>query len=156
MNIQKQTKLSLEEYQNVICSMQLALEEVPEAFANGLSFKIAHGDSELLPLKHTFTDTMYLREIFMPKGTIVVGKIHKHEHPNFILKGKVLVLTPKNGIEFLEAPLSLLSPAGTKRVVFVLEECVWVCVHNNPNGYKEMCKELEDEIIAKTFKELEG
>ena len=37
-----------------------------------------------LPLKHAFTTGIYSREIFLPKDSIVVGKIHRHDHLNFI------------------------------------------------------------------------
>ena len=45
------------------------------------------------PLKHTFADGLYIREIFMPKGQIVSTGIHKVEHPYFVHKGDVSVLT---------------------------------------------------------------
>ena len=39
------------------------------------------------PLKHYFAPGVYLREIFMPAGSVVIGKIHKTEHFNIIQKG---------------------------------------------------------------------
>ena len=44
-------------------------------------------DSEkVCPLTHSFSSGIYVREIFIPAGMFVVGKIHKHDHPNFLLK----------------------------------------------------------------------
>ena len=48
---------------------------------------IFRGDSEKCPLRHFFADGVYVREIFIPKGMLIVGKIHKHSHPNFLLLG---------------------------------------------------------------------
>jgi hypothetical protein len=31
--------------------------------------------------------------MFIPKGTVIIGKIHRHQHLNFILQGKVSVAT---------------------------------------------------------------
>ena len=45
-----------------------------------------------LPLKHTFTTGVYSREIFLPKGSIVVGKIHRHDHLNFISYDTISIL----------------------------------------------------------------
>ena len=49
--------------------------------------------TKVCPLKHTFSDGIYVREITIPAGMFIVGKIHKHDHPNFLLKGKVVVVT---------------------------------------------------------------
>lgn len=112
------------------------------------------GDSDLCPLKHSFADGQYVREIFLPKGVAIVGKIHKHSHPNFLLKGKVSVFTEHEGVKTLEAPLSMISLAGTKRVVFAHEDTVWITVHSNPTNTQDL-KEIEEEIIAKDFAEFD-
>ena len=61
------------------------------------------GDSQLCPLKHSFSEGIYVREITIPEGTVLTGKIHKHRHPNFLLKGEVIVIT-EEGRETLTAP----------------------------------------------------
>ena len=48
------------------------------------------GDSITCPLKHSFSENIYVREIFIPAGHLITGKIHKHEHPNFLLSGVVV------------------------------------------------------------------
>ena len=80
------------------------------------------GDSDNCPLTHKFAPGVYVREIFIPAGMCVVGKIHKHAHPNFLLKGKVIVITEQGGRELLEAPLSMISPAGT-----IVSPALYVC-----------------------------
>lgn len=115
--------------------------------------KAFHGDSENCPLKHHFSDGFYIREIFIPKGTVVVGKIHKHAHPNFLMKGKVRVITEYDGNTELEAPLFMISQAGTKRVVLALEDTIWITVHNNLRNTRDL-NELENEIIAKDYNEI--
>jgi hypothetical protein len=89
-----------------------------------------------LPLKHIFADGVYIREIFIPKDTIVVGLIHKHSHLNYITKGKVTVLT-KAGLETLEGPCSMISSAGTKRALYTHEDTVWTTVHANPTNERD-------------------
>lgn len=110
------------------------------------------GDSPLFPLKHNFADGVYVREIFIPKGSLIVGKIHKHSHPNFLMKGDVSVLT-EEGPKRLKAPLSMISPAGTKRVVYAHEDTVWITIHVTN---KKNLKKIEKEIIAKNYAELPG
>jgi hypothetical protein len=112
------------------------------------------GDSDNCPLKHSFSEGMYVREIFIPKGTYLVGKIHKHSHPNFLLKGEVLVITEGEGREYLRAPLSMISPPGTKRALYAITDLVWVTVHENRTNTQDL-SELEKEIIASTYEEYE-
>ena len=51
------------------------------------------------PLQHMFAPGVYIRTIFIPKGTCIVGKIHKHRHANILSSGSVLVLTESGGLE---------------------------------------------------------
>ena len=112
------------------------------------------GDSpeylKICPLRHTFVDGAYVRELSMPKSLLFVSKIHKVEHPYFILKGDVSVLT-EDGIIRVKAPFYGVTPPGTKRIIWTHEDTVWVTVHvtNSKN-----LTEIEEEIIAKTYDDL--
>jgi len=112
------------------------------------------GDNLLCPLKHSFSDGIYVREIFIPAGTMLTGKIHKHAHPNFLMSGKVEVITEGGGYETLQGPVSMISKAGTKRAINVLEDCVWITVHHNPTNTHDL-KELEKIVIADSYEEYE-
>jgi hypothetical protein len=112
------------------------------------------GDSEVCPLKHSFSDGIYVREITIPAGMLIIGKIHKHDHPNFLLKGEVVVVTEGGGVEELKAPCSMISKPGTKRALYAKTELVWTTVHLNPTNTEDL-EELEEEIIAPTYKAYE-
>jgi len=107
---------------------------------------------DCFPLTHTFGDSLYVREIRMPKGMLVISKIHKCTHPYFVLSGECSVLT-ENGIVRIKAPYSGITKAGTKRILYIHEDTVWTTVHANPSNTKDL-KIIEDEIIAKSFEEL--
>lgn len=108
-------------------------------------------EARQVELKHTFAPGVYAREVFLPKGIVVVGKIHKHEHLNFISKGKVTVFTEAGGEEVLEAPLTMVSPAGTKRLVIAHEDTIWTTVHLTSETDLDR---IEDVTIAKNYAEL--
>jgi quercetin dioxygenase-like cupin family protein len=112
------------------------------------------GDQHDCPLKHTYASGIYVREIFIPKGKLIVGKIHRYEHPNFLMSGKVVVVTEEGGTETIEAPKSMISPAGTKRVVMALEDTVWITVHLNPKDSTDP-KEIEEDVIVKSYEQYE-
>jgi len=103
--------------------------------------------SKACPLKHTFVDGAYIREITMPAGMLLTSKIHKKVHPYFVLKGDVSVLT-EEGVVRIKAPFQGITPAGTKRLLYIHEETVWTTVHVTES--KDL-DEIEEEIIAKTF-----
>ena len=112
------------------------------------------GDTINCPLKHSFADGIYVREIFIPKDIVLTGKIHKHSHPNFLLKGEVEVFTEFGGVERLVAPQSIISKAGTKRVVKTITDTIWITVHANPTNTQDLEK-LEKITIAESYDEYE-
>ena len=69
------------------------------------------------PLVHRFTEGLYVREIFMPAGSLITSKIHNTQHQYFILQGKVSVWIDEGEEIFLEAPYIGVTEPGTRRVV---------------------------------------
>ena len=47
--------------------------------------------------EHFFAPSMYGRKFTMPKGMLVVGKIHKHAHLIMVLKGRAEVISELAG-----------------------------------------------------------
>lgn len=80
------------------------------------------------PLKHHFAPGVYIREIFMPAGAVVIGKIHKTEHFNIIQRGRVRIFDPEGALE-LEGPVTFVSKAGVQKVLYIAEDTVWSTVH---------------------------
>jgi hypothetical protein len=95
----------------------------------------------------------YARTIHMPKGFLVIGKIHRHAHDNFLLKGRCLVVTEFDGVREIRAPYAFDSVAGTKRVVLCFEETEWTTLHDNPDNVKSVA-EIEPYVIASSYAEL--
>ena len=89
-------------------------------------------------------------EITMPAGLLLTSKIHKICHPYFITEGDVSVIT-EEGVVRLKAPYSGITPAGTKRILYIHKKTVWTTIHRT---FKKNIKKIEKEIIAKDFKEL--
>lgn len=105
------------------------------------------------PIDEAYGCCTYAREMFIPKGTLIVGKIHRHQHLNFIQKGKVSVAT-EFGVKYLEAPCTFVSEVGLKRVVIAEEDTIWVTVHLTKYDKEEYLDKIEDEVIAPTYEEL--
>ena len=107
--------------------------------------------SNNFPLKHTFADGIYIREMGMKKGSMVVGAIHNHLHAWFLLTGHLAVVTEDTTEEFI-APCYVLATPGSKRVIYAIEKSIFVNIHKNPSNIKDI-KKLEDEIVSLTFED---
>ena len=99
------------------------------------------------PLKHSFADGCYIREIFNPAGELIVTKIHKQKHCFFLIKGKMSILT-ENGVEHIEAPYHGITVPGTKRVIYAHTDCIFITVHATKHTDIDI---IEKEIIAEDF-----
>ena len=111
-------------------------------------------------LKHYFTPKdekygccTYAREMMIPKGTLIIGKIHRHQHLNFISKGKVTVFT-EFGQKHLEAPCTFISEIGLKRAVYAEEDTLWTTVHLTKFEGEENLSKIESEVIAPSYNEM--
>ena len=108
--------------------------------------------AEEFETEHRFAPKVYLREVHIPANVLVVGKIHKYEHLNFISKGRVSVLT-KDGAEEYVAPVTIISTAGTQRLLYTHEDTVWSVIHPNETDTQDL-EEIESFNIAKSYDEL--
>lgn len=102
-------------------------------------------------LKHHFAEGIYARELFIPKDAVIVGKIHRHAHLNFLMKGDISVLT-EHGVRRLKAPAVITSAPGIKRAGYAHEDSVWITVHATDETDVD---KIEDKVICKSFEEFE-
>ena len=109
--------------------------------------------SKNFPLKHTFADGIYVRQMDMKAGSIVIGAIHNHLHVWFLLTGHLAVATESVIEEFI-APCYVVAKPGSKRVIYAIEDSIFVNIHKNPKNIKDI-KKLEAEIVSLTFKDYE-
>ena len=135
---------SPEEIRSKILYLESVIAQQPGSFL---------GDNQSCPLKHSFANGIYMREIFIPAGTVLTGKIHRHSHPNVLLEGEVVVATESGGVELLKAPMAMISPAKTKRAVYAQTDCRWITFHNV--GEERNLEVIEDIVISKSYEELE-
>lgn len=144
----------LRENDNIIDELEASIMQSPENLVEG-------------PLVHRFTDGMYIREIFMPAGSMWTSKIHKTEHPYVVSYGKAAVSI--NGEEWYEitAPYTGITQPGTRRVLYIIEDCIWTTFHridamksefNNlsENEIEKIVEEIEDKILEPHINQITG
>ncbi len=81
-----------------------------------------------LEVDHYFSDGLYGRAMYIPAGVALTGKAHKRDHLNFLLKGKITVMTDA-GMQTIEAPKIIPATKGIKRAGFAHTDVIWVTVH---------------------------
>lgn len=98
---------------------------------------------------HHFSKGVYARELHIPAGVILTGEIHKFENLNILSKGKIQVLVGGD-IQEVEAPFTVASPPGTKRIARTLTDCVWTTIHGTDEKDLNI---IEHTFIAKSEQE---
>jgi hypothetical protein len=131
-----------QEIRELILRFETELGKVPGA---------VFGDSDLCPLKHTFAAGVYLREMFIPAGVALVGEIHRHAHPVFMVKGLISIITD-NGLKLIRAPYWGVSPAGVKRIGYAHEDTTWITVHATTET--DLAK-IRKSLVVESFAEFE-
>ncbi len=104
-----------------------------------------------LPVTHRFARGLYARELFIPKGVIAIGKIHKYGHISIFSKGRISVMDEQGIVIEITAPFSMVSIPGVRRVAYAHEDTVWTTVHATDITDIE---KIEEEFIAKSFEDV--
>jgi hypothetical protein len=80
-----------------------------------------------IPIRHFFSPGVYAREITIPAGTLLTGRIHKYTQLNILSGGEISVLTD-DGMKRVCAPFTVVSPPGTKRIAYAHSDCTWTTI----------------------------
>lgn len=76
------------------------------------------------PVRHHFAPGVYAREITIPKGTVLVGAVHKRDNLVVLSAGRLRLVTDDGTIE-IAAPHTRMCKAGAKNAAVALEDSVW-------------------------------
>jgi len=126
-----------------------AIHQIVDTVLNRIRQIPGHLEKHPFPLEHDFADGIYMRTIYSPAGTMVVGLQHRFSHFCYIESGHVSVLTD-DGPKELKGPCIFKSPAGSRRVVYHHTDVVWRTFHATNSTDPD---EIEVEI---TYPEEEG
>lgn len=85
------------------------------------------GEKREFAVEHTVKDGMYMRKLFIPKGSLIIGKIHKLDCLNIVAAGDISVVT-ESGSARVRAGYTVASPAGIQKVGYAHEDTVFINV----------------------------
>ena len=78
--------------------------------------------------RHYWADGVYCREMVMPEGTVVIGKVHKREHFFMVTKGRIR-LAGNGETRDVEAPAVIVAQPGSKRAIIALTDSACANIH---------------------------
>jgi len=122
--------------------MSLVTQVTKEQIERLQSQMLAMPQAELMT-EHSFSPGMYLRKVFRPAGTLIVGKVHKEPHFFLCAKGEIIAWT-EGGMKHLYAGDVLESKPGTKRVTLAVTDAIGITIHRTD---KTNLDEIETELI---------
>lgn len=81
-------------------------------------------------VQHDFSHGIYVRTLEIPKDSLIIGKRHRYETCNILLKGKISIyLDGEDKIVHLEAPCIFNSEPGVKKMGYAHEDTLFANVH---------------------------
>jgi len=122
-----------------------AINKVEEALRSNIEESVG------IVTTHHFGGGCCSREMFLPAGTLAVGKIHRHEYINIILKGTVIITT-EYGDCTVEGPCTWVGKSGTKAAAYAVTDVLWSNVFRADTMD---LRELEEIEIVESYEKLE-
>ena len=129
-----------QDFRNTVANIEQEMLKLPNTVV---------GDRPEMPVTHSFGDGTYVRDLFIPKGYLVVGKIHKRRTVNILLKGEITILA-EGGIKRLKAPAYFIGEANSKKVGYAHEDTTWLNVFPNPTDEREIEK-IEKDVALEDY-----
>lgn len=127
---------------------QMAVRANIGAFKDQL---LASPDQVELEFTETLVDGLYTRTLFIPKGTVLVGKIHAKSCVNIVAKGDISIMT-ETGAMRVQAGYTVTSPPGIQKVGYAHEDTVFINVFRTD---EVDISQVESDLIAENFDALE-
>ena len=72
------------------------------------------------PVQHFFGPSIYIREMLIPAGTVIVGKYHKEDHLCSMIEGRMIVMGEDGEQREVAAPAVFMAKKGRK-TAYVIE-----------------------------------
>ena len=144
------------DFDKKVSSLQRQLVELSKKNDNvvvGTKEKPIVTDSDMLPINHFFMQGVYIREMIMYQGSVVIGAIHKDRHMCFLTEGHLTVAN-EDGVKDYIAPCYIITTPGIRRVLYAHKKSVWYNIHRNPDDLKKVDK-IEKLLTCVTYEEYE-
>jgi hypothetical protein len=117
-----------------------------------LKDELTKGEEVEFKTEHVLNDGTYTRILHIPKGSLLVGKIHLKDCVNLVSKGDISLLT-EFGAKRVQAGFHGVSRAGIMKAGYAHEDTIFVNVFRTD---KTDLEEIEAEIASESIDALLG
>ena len=104
-----------------------------------------------MSVKHHHIEGVYCRELFIPAGTILTGKIHNKESISILAQGTIAI-TNGTDSRVINAPHVMVDKPGIKRLGHSITDCVFINVLRTDETEIDA---IEKELVSDTFEQYE-
>ena len=101
---------------------------------------------ELTKTSHFFGPKIYMRHLWVPKGVLIVGRLHRYDNLNMLVYGSLNVYL-EGSVSRITAPCTFLSKAGTRKIGYAIEDFLFSTIHENPSDERDI-DAVEDMIFT--------
>ena len=81
--------------------------------------------------KHHFGPNIYIKEVTMPAGALIIGKPHRMDHLCNMVSGRMMILQEDGSTKELVAPMTFMAKPGRK-VALIIETTVFQNIYSTP------------------------
>jgi hypothetical protein len=99
-------------------------------------------------LRHFFAPGLYGREIFIPAGQLMVGKVHLRDHLCIVLGDLSIYST--DGLKRFEGYHHFTTKAGAQRTAYAHTDAWFTTIHANPGDERDIAK-IEARNVSDDF-----
>jgi len=79
--------------------------------------------------KHHFGPNIYIKEVTMPAGSLIIGKHHRMEHLCNMMSGRMIVVDSDGNRAELIAPMTFMAKPGRK-IAYIIETVVFQNIYS--------------------------
>jgi hypothetical protein len=79
--------------------------------------------------KHHFGPNIYIKEVTMPAGSLIIGKHHRMEHLCNMMSGRMIVVDSDGNRSELIAPMTFMAKPGRK-IAYIIETVVFQNIYS--------------------------
>ena len=150
----EETNTKLEESKSLAIVAAVSSIDIAERRGkiNALELAMLQEDQVPIDVNHRFNGGIYAREITIPKGTLLTGRIHKFDHFDIMLSGDISVSTDTGEVKRLTGLNIMEGKAGKKRAGYAHEDTHWITFHCAEERNPE---EMYEFLTCGSFEELE-
>jgi len=104
-----------------------------------------------MPVTHHQIEGVYMRELFIPAGTLLIGKIHNKENFSILASGTIRI-TNGTDSKIISAPHIMKDKPGIKRMGYAETDVVFINVLRTDLTDID---EIEKKLVSDTFEQYE-